>query len=424
MVIEHARTRIRSLDVYDDSGFPLRLELESPTVRSRWPGWWCAVTGRLRLRARDRRIESIRVCVVSTIVDVIAVEPCAADRIYRFGALISTFGLASPTEIFLDVLLDDGANFTVCRIEVECEIPAPRLGRYAPILINALPRSGTTWLASLLAQHPEIVSYPRYPYEVRQAIYWMSVLRTLTNPYNNPLERREMRFLVEPAVTRGTPYYTGFLEDLVPWFATEYAEGLAEFARGTIEKFYAGIEVQAGPAKNHARRFVEKFPGRVPPLTLRWVFSPVSEIYLIRHPVDVFGSIFRFNRKRGYPDFGEETFGRSEALFRHVALESRETLTLFEDRCRDGSGIIVRYEELVLDPRSALSRLLACLGLDRSEAVIESMISLADRERVGSHTTGQPGPVGRDPELTIRERAWVSEHFGGLLARFYPGSGD
>lgn len=55
---------------------------------------------------------------------------------------------------------------------------------------------------------------------------------------------------------------------------------------------------------------------------------------------DVFPSIFRFNERRGHADFGVETLGRIERLFRRVALESRENLMFFEQRCRGGGGVI------------------------------------------------------------------------------------
>ncbi|HSQ79523.1 MAG TPA: sulfotransferase [Casimicrobiaceae bacterium] len=414
------RTTVRNVDVYDDPRFPAELQLLTPKPDSRWAGWSCAVTGSLRLRVQGKRIESIRVCAVSTILDEIAPEYSSRENRYRFGALVSTFGLARRNDIFLNVLLEGGDNFTVCRIDVECDIPPPRPSRYAPILINALPRSGTTWLASILSEHPEIVIYPKYPFEVRQSVYWMSLLRILTNPYHNPKERREMRFLVDRSLVGGSPYYTNFLEGLVPWYATTYGAELAEFMRSMIEKFYRNIDAMYRPGTSEARYFVEKFPGRVPPLTMRWIFPTVRELYLVRNPFDVFRSIFRFNKKRGYPDFGEESLGRSEALFRHVALENQENLAFFEQRGLDGGGVIIKYEDLSTDPYGTLSRLLESFGIDRSDAVIRSMLDGAGKRRFPDHVTSDSPSAGKESSLTPREEAWISKYFAEFLKRFYP----
>lgn len=414
------RTRVTDVVVYDDPRLPAQLQLDAPEIGSRWTGWSCAVTGSFRVRNPGRRIERIQICAVSTILDEIEPEPAdGADRV-RFAALVSTFGLARHTELFVHVRLDGGELFTACRIDVECDIPPPPPGAFAPILINALPRSGTTCLTSLLAQHPEVVIHSRYPFEVRQAVYWTSLLRTLASPYNNHRERREMRFLVDRHVMGGSPYYTNFLDDLVPWFATTYAEQLAGFVRGSIDAFQRNLQALGGLAKVGARYFVEKFPGRVPPLTMRWMFPRVRELYLVRRPADVFRSIFRFNERRGYADFGEETLGRTEALFRHVALENRENLMFFEQRCRDGDGVIVRYEDLAADTPRALSRLLAAFGMDHSDRVIASMIDGAAAMRVDGHVTSGPRSSAGDPGLSAREDEWIAKYFADLLKRFYP----
>jgi hypothetical protein len=414
------RTRVTDVVVYDDPRLPADLGLDTPEVGSRWTGWSCAVTGSLRVRSPGRRIEGIQICTVSTVLDEIDPETAGGGDRVRFAALVSTFGLARHTELFLHVRLDGGELVTACRIDVECDIPPPPPCAFAPILINALPRSGTTWLASLLAQHPEVAIHSRYPFEVRQAVYWTSLLRTLASPYNNHRERREMRFLVHRHVMGGSPYYTNFLDDLVPWFATTYAEELTEFVRGSIDAFQRNLQALGGPAKAAARYFVEKFPGRVPPLTMRWIFPRVRELYLVRHPADVFRSIFRFNERRGYADFGEETLGRTEQLFRHVALENQENLMFFEQRCRGGDGVIVRYEDLAADAPRALSRLLAALDMDHSDRVIRSMIDAAAAMRVDDHVTSGPRSTERTPGLSAREEEWIAKYFAGFLTRFYP----
>ena len=414
------RTTVRNVIVDNDPRFPVELELLTPELNSRWPGWSCGVTGSLRARVQGKSIESIRVCVVSTVLDEIAVEYSRSEDLYKFAGLVSTFGLSRRNDIFLNVLLQGGENFNVCRIEIECDIPRPQPSVYSPILVNALPRSGTTWLASILSEHPEVVIHPKYPFEVRQSVYWMSLMRILTNPYNDYKERREMKFLVDRNLVGGSPYYTNFLEDLVPWYATTYGEELAEFVRRMVEKFYRNIQALDSSGKIGSRYFVEKFPGRVPALTMRWIFPTVRELYLIRNPYDVFRSLFRFNRKRGYPDFGEETLGRSEALFQNVALENHENLMFFEQRCLDGGGVIIKYEDLSANTHGTLLAVLKSFGIDHSDRVIQSMIDGANNRPLPDHVTSGSSSAEEESNLTALEEAWISKYFADFLKRFYP----
>ncbi len=317
------RTRVANVVVYDNPAYPVELRLLTPEPNTHWAGWSCAITGLVRLRSQSRQIDSVRVSIVSTILDEIAVEHSAVDGVHQFRGLVSTVGLPPRSEMIVNVLMRDGSSFDLSKIEMECDIPKQRSGVYSPILINGLPRSGTTWLAALLSEHPQVVTYPAYPYEVRQCVYWMSLLRTLTNPYNNFRERREMKFVADRNLVGGSPYYTNFLKDLVPWYATAYSEELVEFVRTLVDKYYRNIEAMGGRGRKRGRRcFVEKFPGRLQALAMRWIFPTVREIYLVRSPFDILRSIFRFNVARGYPDFGEETLGRSEALVQMLALEN------------------------------------------------------------------------------------------------------
>ena len=413
------RTRVRSVIVDTDPGFPVELRLLTPDPNSQWAGWSCAITGTLRLRAQCQHIESVRVCFVSTILDEIAVEYSSGDDLYRFGGLISTVCLSRHSDIVLNVLMRGGGDFNVCRIEVECDIPELHQSVYSPILINALPRSGTTWLAALLSEHPQVVTYPAYPHEVRQCVYWMSLLRILTNPYNNFRERREMRFAADRYLVGGSPYYTSFLEDLVPWYATAYSEELLEFMQRLVDKYYRNIEAIHGRRKSGPRHFVEKFPGRLQALAMRWIFRNVREIYLVRNPFDVLRSVLRFNQMRGYPDFGEETLGRSEALVRMLALQSHENLTFFEQRCHSGSGVIIKYEDLVAYPLETLRELLKSFGLCYSTRVIQSMIDGAGNKQLPNHVTSGFAPTERESALAPEEEMWISKYFAELLKRFY-----
>ena len=105
------RTRVRGVFVESNPAFPAELELLTPVVDSRWPGWSCPVTGRLRLRAQGDAIKSVRVGTVSTIIDEFPVERPSRDAMHHFGGLVSTVGFPPRGAIHLNVLLGSGASF-------------------------------------------------------------------------------------------------------------------------------------------------------------------------------------------------------------------------------------------------------------------------------------------------------------------------
>ena len=418
---------------------PVQTEMRLPLPGQAYDGWYFPVSGHVRFRNPTDRLVSVEIrsddyavdtftpeqapqkpadvkaSGFATLVDSLASAVSPRDGSLAFQGLVNTFGLSPHCRFFADALLESGARHRLCRIEADCVIPTPPPSDFSPLLLNALPRSGTTWLIDLLAGHPSIVTDPIYPYEVRPTVYWAHMLRVLTQPYNNAGERNEL-FIGNSHSIGGSPYFSPALEHLIPWHTTAYPEELLNTVRRLTKDFYGRLQREHG--KQNPAFIVEKFPGKKPPLTMRWLFPKVREIMLIRHPRAVMQSIFSFNEQRGYKDFGEETHGRTEALFAYVSRQLQDYLYSYNTRCDDRSGIVVRYEDLAADTTATLKSILDICELDTSPPVVREMIARSERRRVAEHITSGSAKKTKS-SLSGEEQQWIAKHFAGVLEKFY-----
>lgn len=224
--------------------------------------------------------------------------------------------------------------------------------RFDPILLSSHGRSGTTLLMKFLSAHPEIVATRSHPYEFRVAQRMLSSVRASR--------------LIE---------YGYLLERTNDFLVSDFPRNCAEFFLGQIDEFYARMAIANG--QPGARFFIEKFneagdqswfyelyPGRA------------REIVLVRDFRDVFASILAFNERRRIWDF----VPRRETP-RKVALAWKRPLQLVDLWRRRGDGaLLVRYEDLVREPRTTLARIFEWLGADASLATVDAVIA-ADGDR-------------------------------------------
>jgi hypothetical protein len=128
--------------------------------------------------------------------------------------------------------------------------------------------------------------------------------------------------------------------------------------------------------KKKVRYFVEKqtVPNR------SWLiydlYSKPREIFLVRDWRDVFCSIIAFNNKRGVVTFGREGM-ESDAAFAYrlgadIANLRREYHT------RADRALLVRYEELLLNPEHELKRILDYIGVDATLSTIGAILRQAN----------------------------------------------
>jgi hypothetical protein len=295
-----------------------------------------------------------------------------------------------------------------------------------PLILTSLGRTGTTWLMRLLSEHPAIVAYRRYPYEVRPGMYWMHVFKVLSAPADHGIQVAQPHgFYVDKTMVGANPFFASAFHEVPAvqeWMGTTYAERLAAFCQASIDGWYRRLaEAQAQPG---AVYFAEKhLPNDYPPLI--WELYPrAREVFLVRDFRDMASSILAFNARRGFDDFGRQRASSDEeflAQLRHGA-----TLLTEHWRRRSDRAHLVRYEDVITDPAAALAPLLAYLGLDASPATIDGMIGRASEEtpELKRHQTSESpvSSVGRWREdLSPELQAVAHDAFADLLADYgYP----
>ncbi|MDB5493323.1 MAG: sulfotransferase [Phenylobacterium sp.] len=251
----------------------------------------------------------------------------------------------------------------------------------APIVVGGCPRSGTTLTQALLGCHPQVAAGPE------STIF----LRRIT-------EAREIdaRFGFAP----------GSVEDLQRRSGSQ-AEFIDLFQQAWLERCGKPI-------------WAEKTPWNVLRLGFLWRHFPGARfIHVIRDGRDVACSL------RGMPWAKITAADRSSA----EALEECAAYWGFHVAAgrryrHDPRYYEVRYEDLVGDPERTVRRLLAFLGLDWNDAVLEADGLHEALTKVGHANSNQPGrTIHRDAlerwrtDLSAAERRIVEQAAGGMLAR-------
>lgn len=302
-------------------------------------------------------------------------------RTSGFALLVGTLGLPTEFELALRAVL---ADKTTVRLGVvrghRTEVQSGYEPRLQPLMVTSLGRTGTTWLMRLLAEHPAIVAYRQYPYEVRAGKYWMHMLRVLAEPADHAKAvANPSSFHVDKTMVGANPFFSpGFTEQprLDAVMGRAYVEHLAAFCQQSIDDWYGCVaDLQGQP---DATFFAEKHvPHDVVPLMWE-LYGGAREVFLVRDFRDVVASILAFNAKRGFASFGRNLAEKEEE---HIDQLQRGATRLLDNwRLRADRAHLVRYEDLIAAPTEALRPLLAYVGLDASNATIEGMIARASEE--------------------------------------------
>lgn len=142
------------------------------------------------------------------------------------------------------------------------------------------------------------------------------------------------------------------------------------------------------------------------PDVTRDVYGPKArEIIIVRDPRDIFCSAKSFNSKRGSTDFGAENYETDREWFSFIRHSFVQIARCHERRTQ---ALIIRYEDLILDQRSAITKILHFLDVLDSDGVIEAIetsISRSKSEFVEHITALTPGnsvarwPFYEDPDI-------------------------
>jgi hypothetical protein len=296
----------------------------------------------------------------------------------------------------------------------------------APLPVTTLGRTGSTLLLTLLSMHPSIAAFRPVAYDSRPLAYALEAASALAAPASRmrlldstadggdwwlPRESLTVEALerLEGPVREllvGAP-----LEELLQSAlarATRFARDLAH-ADGGVEVRYAAEKC---------------WPGHVPRMLHELCEEP-REIFLVRDFRDVFASMSAFNAKRGFATFGRQDVTSDEEFVGRLALDAEALASAWRERGE--RALLVRYEELVGDPSTALEQLFEYLGVERSGARIGSIVAdahaLLERTRLEHRTTDDTsasnGRWRKDLPAELQEAC--NEAFAGPLREFgYP----
>jgi acyl transferase domain-containing protein/pimeloyl-ACP methyl ester carboxylesterase/acyl carrier protein len=225
--------------------------------------------------------------------------------------------------------------------------PLPSQRNGSMIFLLSAPRSGSTLLRVMLAGHPDLFCPPE--------------LHLL--PFNT-LEAQQLAL--------GSTYLQEGLQravmELMQLDADQAETLLAEWRqhRLTMPAVYDKLQQMAAP-----RRLVDKSPTYSLSLeTLKraeQVFAGAKYIHLVRHPYAVMDSFVRNRMHKIFDLDSADPYGLAEQVWQ----TSNRNITTFLQGIAPSRSQVLRYEDLVADPETAMVRLCDFLGLPFDAAVLK-----------------------------------------------------
>ncbi|MGH9098962.1 MAG: sulfotransferase [Acidimicrobiales bacterium] len=282
----------------------------------------------------------------------------------------------------------------------------------APICVTSTGRAGTSLLMGRLAAHPEIAVAGTHPYEIKQLTYQVLALRTLTVPanWNRSMKPEELLSDTSRYLLGFNPYHDpdfGNHSLLDRYWDVTAPELLKTAFRDTLLAYYDTVRAMTGKA--HVQYFAEKtHPNPVIRDGAIAMFGAVKEIVLVRDPRDLVCSYRAF--------WGPKTA--------EVMALIRSQLSELTDRVREAAtdALLLKYEDLVLQPAESIGRVWAFLGLEHGQAERhEAEVAIFRKHGTSDSPEKSIGRWRRD--LTAEERqqceAAFSEHL--TLLGYHPG---
>lgn len=347
----------------------------------------------------------------------LAIEP--VDCVFHL--LIGLVGLDREPVLELRVVLEDGTRVPGGRIRLyRRALSTGYTPALRPLIVSSVGRSGSTLLMKMLAAHPEVVVFRRFPYESAPARYWLHMLRVLAEGSNIDQSTHPNYFQADLWSIGSNPYADDRVYEQPPlaeYFAGTYVEQLARFCQQSIDEWYRKLaEVQVQP---DAMFFAEKhmWPDHLAPLT--WELYPQArELFLVRDFRDMALSILAFDRKRGFPGFGRPD-GVTDVEYVRDGLATMVRDLHRAWRERSERAHLLRYEDLVRAPGDTLAQALRYLDVDASPEVVAEVIGHASGDMLSlPGSSGEPSEVGAhrtiaDPAATVGR--WQEEADAGFV---------
>jgi hypothetical protein len=334
------------------------------------------------------------------------------------GYLAPLGALRLPPRFELDVAvrLADGSSAPVAAVEGRRDpLVTAFEPRIRPVCLTALGRTGSTAVAQLVSSHPAVAAYRPFLYEPRVVSYWLDVLTGLAEPVAFRRQITPRGPLSEGWWTGAREPYPGRIgdDDVQGWLGGENIAALASFCQGRIDDFYSRIAERFD--RPGAAYFIEKLGPDAGALT-RELYPSARELFLVRDFRDVAASIFAYNEKRGFQGFGRDRVA-SDAEYVSERLSESVASFMHAWRTRSAGAHLVRYEDLVREPRATLAAILDHLELDTPSATLDAMLeSLRAHEADVHRTSAAEDSIGRwRTDLQEDVKAACERAFGEAL---------
>lgn len=341
-----------------------------------------------------------------------------------FRTWVSVVGLEPELTLQVRAVLEDGSRSRLGSISLRhAPVQSGFDPRLQPIMLTTMGRAGTTWTMRLLSEHPEIVIHRWHPYELRTARYWWHMLKTLSEPRDPHHSAQADRFQTNKLAIGYNPFYPepiAVTPGLGEWMGRDYVEDLARFCQRNAEEAY--LRIAAGQGQTNVRYMAEKHRADNLPWLVWELYPNAKEIFLVRDFRDVYSSMLAFNKKFGRRAFGPEHIQTDEEFAHFLRNSTIRNLSRSWPKRQDRAHLI-RYEDLITQPRETLHGMLDYLELDATDATVEGMLDRASAENpeMKQHLTSTDvsTSLGRwksslSPEL---QRA-ANEAFGDVLQQF------
>jgi hypothetical protein len=262
-------------------------------------------------------------------------------------------------------------------------------------------RSGTTLLMQLLATAPEIVFDTRYPAEYRFLSYVARMAAQMTEPFD---ERRHLGV---------TPFFFG---PAPAWGPVPFGSDVVDVGRLRVPFLRSMWEAWTGQAlagRPEARYYAEKIAIPIEPIVEAGIDLRVID--LVRDPRDILASIRAFTA-RGIDGF-ERRSDQTEDEYADGFIDRLVRRLSTMDATPDGvDRIVLRYEDLVGDLRSAADRIGRWLGVG-----LDADAVLGQREAYRHHmtTASTDASIGRwRRDLHPAEAARIAGALGPAMEPF------
>lgn len=262
-------------------------------------------------------------------------------------------------------------------------------GTLTPILVDGMPRSGTTYLMQLISNHPNVVADQNYPLETRYAVWVLHSLRILSQPQMDKSCEHQWTFLNNKETAEPNPFYleSGPVKKYVNRGKNSIFD---EHAKHIVDDFYRFVAHTQN--KKDARFFAEKFPGDAKSIFFD-VYSNAREVFIVRDPRDVFVSSYNFNQKKGRNDFGAAVCDSDKEFLKHIVNVS---YTKYKAALRSKQSCVVSYEEMTRAPREVMKKVCQYCDFPFDDQCLDDIVTATEnKNQVSYHGTSDKSSIGR-----------------------------